>query len=516
MFSFNLFSAGRYGSSPPRSANGQRSAQSARTADSPVIRLSYYGGGHYDSLVTPYHSDTVLKRSPGEVEDLHIMRTLRRQQDRVSAASTLSRRHAAVAAGADASSVDNETESQLLAEAEKLSDQEATERAALDLALQESRRAYLSADYDDLETCLRMSLQQYALESGYAGGAMHVPLRKEGSERYLDKHGKAGANDSVDAKVGGRDPTATGDAKGSDVQYAGDLDAAENGLLRSVQDQSERDYYENAVLSSMQSEGKIDDSALTERELLDLVAKQSAEEAERQEREAVEAALRESAAQAGVSVHSTGAYMSAANGAADGADPNVPRSQPKADTSLESDAKPSHRPHDVSAVSEMAKAAWEAPVNGPREIINLSDLKESEQMERALQASLRDQYQPHSTEPSQAKSIADFPDVGFKTEEEMLNFALEASLQGYTSHNYADYKNAHTGASSQTGTNGHSSDAGVTGGYAVNLGAAYGGGANTGAGRGAPPAAGARGGGYEEDEYMDEDLMRAIAESLRK
>ena len=93
-------------------------------------------------------------------------------------------------------------------------------------------------------------------------------------------------------------------------------------------------------------------------------------------------------------------------------------------------------------------------------------------------------------------------DGGFQTEEEMLHFALEASLQGYTSPNYADYKETH----SQRAVDGNShisnslnTAASVGGlGFAVNLGAQYTDGFDDGV------------------EDMDEDLMRAIAESLRK
>ena len=40
----------------------------------------------------------------------------------------------------------------------RISDQEATDQATLELALQESRRLYANRDYDDLETSLLLSI----------------------------------------------------------------------------------------------------------------------------------------------------------------------------------------------------------------------------------------------------------------------------------------------------------------------------------------------------------------------
>jgi hypothetical protein len=45
-----------------------------------------------------------------------------------------------------------------LGEVQRFSDQEATDQATLELALQESRRLYANRDYDDLETSLLLSI----------------------------------------------------------------------------------------------------------------------------------------------------------------------------------------------------------------------------------------------------------------------------------------------------------------------------------------------------------------------
>jgi len=45
---------------------------SSNTRERPPMRLSYYGGGHYDSIVGPGHQEALLRTLPGAVEDSRI------------------------------------------------------------------------------------------------------------------------------------------------------------------------------------------------------------------------------------------------------------------------------------------------------------------------------------------------------------------------------------------------------------------------------------------------------------
>ena len=84
-----------------------------RMSTQPPLRLSYYGGGHYDSIIDAKHSDQLLLSVPGEAETL----ALTRVTERVALASSNSP----------------------LEEATRQSDRQATEEAAVDLAVQMSR-----------------------------------------------------------------------------------------------------------------------------------------------------------------------------------------------------------------------------------------------------------------------------------------------------------------------------------------------------------------------------------------
>lgn len=110
------------------------------------MRLSFYGGGHYDSIVDIYHGENTLKSFPGFVEDI-LIRSLASR----SAVSVAAVGGAAVGDSRDSREIEVE-------EAKLLTDTEATDHATLELALQVSRQdVHLWSD-DDLQTCLALSL----------------------------------------------------------------------------------------------------------------------------------------------------------------------------------------------------------------------------------------------------------------------------------------------------------------------------------------------------------------------
>jgi len=404
------------------SASSSGSAQFGRLpTEPPVIRLSYYGGGHYDSIVCPSHAAQVLHKTPGELEDAHIMRTKERR---------LSRAHSNTLPP-----IYTDSSPEGLAEAQRVSDQEATERATLDQVIRQSRDAYVRTEYDDLETCLLLSLQQHA-HSSYQGRGGPVLKEDPADSTSLAPAGATNSNNDL------ADPE------------------AEAALLRTIQEQSERDYYENALISSLAAEGKVDDSALTEAALLDLV-KQESERDARQEYEST---------------------ISATN--------NV-----EALT------------HNASQNARMSQTA-----------MDLARLSEEEALELAMLASLtNNNHQSHCgasssrsenshagvpVAPTSTSSNMPSQDMHqFHTEEELLQLALQASMQGYavpsatwTDHNSANAAGSRVAASSSTAR------ATPGGGYAINIGAPY---VNIN-----------NNSDYSED--MDEELMRAIEASLRK
>lgn len=145
------------------------------------MRLSYYGGGHYDSIVDIRHDEQVVRRKPGEVEDMSIARSRNRwlmNHNRMT--------------------VD---------EVRRMTDVEATDQAALDSALQESRRLQMSNEYGDLESVLTLSLQDHTTD------------------------GKPSS-----ANVADVDPS---------------LINVQSTILQTVQEESEREYLEKALISSL-------------------------------------------------------------------------------------------------------------------------------------------------------------------------------------------------------------------------------------------------------------------------
>ncbi|DBA01157.1 TPA: hypothetical protein N0F65_002292 [Lagenidium giganteum] len=103
----------------------------ARSRNRPPIRLSYYGGGHYDSIVGANHQTNLITEAPGVWEQRHIEYSRRMSLRR----------------GGDG-----------LEDAEAQSDRESTEMAQLEHILIESRSEF-DAMNSNLEDTLKLSLQ---------------------------------------------------------------------------------------------------------------------------------------------------------------------------------------------------------------------------------------------------------------------------------------------------------------------------------------------------------------------
>ncbi len=177
-------------------------ATSAST-HSPAMRLSYYGGGHYDSVCGRDHRQVLLKLHPGVLEDTKI-RSVRTRP---------------LTANADPSM--NKISS---------NERDAIENAALNAALKISREEkFMSWADQDLETILLMSLNlmddtHYASDKKAYNGSSRSNEKKQ--EQYHE-------DDMIDR---------------SSVEKISDIVATQSELLRNVRDESERNYLENDLL----------------------------------------------------------------------------------------------------------------------------------------------------------------------------------------------------------------------------------------------------------------------------
>ena len=176
----------------------EASGFTARSELCAPMMLSYYGGGHYDSLVWQDPSKRhVAPTLPGVLEDRAI--EMARQ------------RHAALSsAGSHGGGVGIE-------ETKRRSDEEATEQAAVEAALKASREDFDS--FTDLETALEMS----------AEALFQAQLLKSAAEQSEEELVKKVLEDSL--KEGGLDGMAVGD----DAAGAGGV---EEEMLRVAMQQS--------------------------------------------------------------------------------------------------------------------------------------------------------------------------------------------------------------------------------------------------------------------------------------
>jgi hypothetical protein len=245
--------------------------------------LSFYGGGHYDSLVDAGHPKDVLSfsssRAPGEVEDINISRAITRKQHREQQwlkanisypTNTNNNNNNNNYPDNNSSSINNdnnnnsnrmsmakeEEEALLLSAIARQSDIEATEAEAMDQMLQESRSYQLNADHDDLETSLLLSM----LPSYYAGGPSIEGFNSPHDHPY-PLHDRKEDKDS--------DDPSTALSNGDMMQVALDASSSSSSSLResasktvdmgaiddiiqNVEKQSELEYLDAMILSQLQ------------------------------------------------------------------------------------------------------------------------------------------------------------------------------------------------------------------------------------------------------------------------
>lgn len=203
----------------------QNSSSTVQGNQRHFIKLSYYGGGHYDSIVDSFHQNNLIPAmNIGKIERAAISRCGHRRE----------------AAAADLFVG--------LEDTKRVTDTEATDRAALDLAIQISRHDHLGwATSEDVEACLRMALDMGKSTTGLSPtvAAASAADVKTNSPRIANSHHFSSEYLS---------------------DTASDLITVQNDLMKTVAEQSEREYIEKEILSSLQT---FDDSKQTEDDLLE-------------------------------------------------------------------------------------------------------------------------------------------------------------------------------------------------------------------------------------------------------
>lgn len=258
-------------------------ASSAMLAHAPPMRLSYYGGGHYDSIVDMHHRDHLLLFPPGEWEDHRIQ---------------LCKKRRALSARLEQSGTSS------IALSANLRDVEATDALALEFAVQESRRLISNQERDDLETCLMLSLDQTSRSSGPGQSNIALDVTASGeSSSAANSSGGTTRNGSLGNGFGWAKEESTATAPGVESVAGGlasssagllpartltqssrvsgeesrpkemnevDALATQGELLRTIQEESEREFLDQALLSSLQ-----DDSIAVEEELVNHILQAS-------------------------------------------------------------------------------------------------------------------------------------------------------------------------------------------------------------------------------------------------
>lgn len=273
---------------------GLSSSTSSSSSAVALIRISYYGGGHYDSIICRRDNVTysnVLHSDPGVAERI----SLERNRHRVPPAridSTI-RIEESTPLPTDQEQVQQSLLNDVAVQASiHASDREQTEQITLDTAIEASRVHDLSMWEDDLDRCLRLSMGMLSANRPNTSTSSDYLCQDKGSVIGVGEDKKEEGILPVDAastplmkgpmatkrtlECDGADISVPSSAKSSckyvDV-YLSDggctdpmATPVEDTLLQSVSDQSEREYLEKALTESLASATNhhLDDTAATD------------------------------------------------------------------------------------------------------------------------------------------------------------------------------------------------------------------------------------------------------------
>ena len=187
---------------------------------SPAMRLSYYGGGHYDSVCGRDHRQELLRLHPGAIEDTKI-RSIRTCPPAVTADP--------------------------LANKISSNERDSIENAALNAALKISREEkFMSWADQDLETILLLSLNLMD-DKNYASDKKAYSGSRDDEKKQEQFH----EDDMIDR---------------SSVEKISDIVATQSELLRNVRDESERNFLEDDLLQQA-CDASLFDASLYDEEL---------------------------------------------------------------------------------------------------------------------------------------------------------------------------------------------------------------------------------------------------------
>ena len=157
----------------------------------PTMSLSFYGGGHYDSIVGSHSAAYLIRHPPGVVENEAIQRVL---NNRIAGSGVAIGRGGA--AGVASERDVDDTDSAVRKIELFSSDVEATDSAALALAISASRAELDAFGDEDVETCLALSLSsmERELTSGAAGRKASEPADNDISVKAEKKAGSFSEN----------------------------------------------------------------------------------------------------------------------------------------------------------------------------------------------------------------------------------------------------------------------------------------------------------------------------------
>lgn len=219
--------------------NNCTNASSGNSRTRPCIRLSYYGGGHYDSMISDdTYTRDLLQSSPGEVEDLAIHRARRM--------------------GSMASVRDATTSMQ----AKEVGSYEAIELEQLEAALALSRKDHMKWATVDLDACLLESMMAEHVEAvGEEQAADLVAMQRD----ILDSVAKQSEQEYMDTII-----SSLGDSKGVSEEEL--LEQARQASLMDLHGRAIQDHHFN---QSCATANLPDEYAQMEDQLLQAALQQS-------------------------------------------------------------------------------------------------------------------------------------------------------------------------------------------------------------------------------------------------
>jgi hypothetical protein len=138
----------------------------------------------------------------------------------------------------------------------QMTDVAATEQAALDMALQESRRVQIDSEYDDLETTLMLSIKDFNVAS--------VSGKANQASQGLQSPNRSSNSVGTSHRFNGNNHNANHEANPNEIVRL----AAQDNILETVQRQSENEYLESVLLNSLVNESKQEVGSQEDEELL--------------------------------------------------------------------------------------------------------------------------------------------------------------------------------------------------------------------------------------------------------